>query len=298
MWIVAAAAFVAIFFFKVPFPLIILSAGVIGLFGGKFQPQKFLVIQSHSKISNEKSSVIDDQSESPEHARPSLKRAVKILAVSLVIWFTPLLFLNATLGWKSTIFQEGLFFSKAAMVTFGGAYAVLPYVSQQAVEHYHWLTAGQMIDGLGLAETTPGPLIMVVQFVGFMGGWTQPGVLNQLTAATLGAFISTWVTFVPSFLWIFLGAPYVEQLRGNAVINSSLSTITAAVVGVILNLAVWFALHALFPKTGVTDFFVLAVSLISFVALLRWKFSMTKVVLFASALGLLYRAIMHLGVNS
>jgi chromate transporter len=294
MWIVAAGAFVAIFFFKVPFPLIILTAGVIGLLGGKFQLQKFLIIQSHSKTSIERSSVIDDQSESPEHAQPSLKRAIKILAVSLVLWFTPVFLAGTTLGWKSSIAQEGLFFSKAAMVTFGGAYAVLPYVSQQAVEHFHWLTPGQMIDGLGLAETTPGPLIMVVQFVGFMGGWNQSGVLNQLSAATLGALISTWVTFVPSFLWIFLGAPYVEQLRGNALINSSLSTITAAVVGVILNLAVWFALHALFPETGGIDFFVLTISLVSFVALLRWNFSMTKIVLCASALGVLYRALIQI----
>ncbi len=294
MWAIAGAAFIAIFFFKIPFPLIILTAGLIGLLGGKLKPSKFLIIQSHTKTANETQSVIDDQSASPEHARPSLKRAMKILIVCLALWVTPIFLSGTMLGWKSTIFQEGLFFSKAAMVTFGGAYAVLPYVSQQAAEHYHWLTAGQMIDGLGLAETTPGPLIMVVQFVGFMGGWNQPDNLNPLTAATLGAFVSTWVTFVPSFLWIFLGAPYVEQLRGNTTIDSTLSTITAAVVGVILNLAVWFALHALFPKTGGVDFFVLAISLASFVALLRWKFSMTKVVLMASALGVLYRALIHL----
>jgi chromate transporter len=149
-----------------------------------------------------------------------------------------------------------------------------------------------MIDGLGLAETTPGPLIMVVQFVGFMGGWNHPGQLTPFVAATLGAFISTWVTFVPCFLWIFLGAPYVEQLRGNTLINSSLSTITAAVVGVILNLAVWFALHALFPEKGGIDLFVLTVSLASFVALLHWKLSMPQIILGASILGVCYRALL------
>ena len=289
MWVIAAIAFVAIFFFKVPFPIIIFTAGLIGLIGGKLRPAKFLIIQNHAKASTENRSIIDDHTQSPEHTRPSLKRSMKILFVCLVLWWAPVLLSGAMLGWNSTIFKEGLFFSKAAMVTFGGAYAVLPYVSQQAVEQYHWLTAGQMMDGLGLAETTPGPLIMVVQFVGFMGGWNQSESMSPLVAASIGALISSWVTFLPCFLWIFLGAPYVELLRGNTLINSSLSTITAAVVGVILNLAVWFALHALFPKTGGIDFFVLAVSVASFVALLRFKFSMTKVVLAASILGICYR---------
>src|SRR5262249_1166579 len=150
-------------------------------------------------------------------------------------------------GWHHSIVQEGVFFSKAAMITFGGAYAVLPYVSQLAVEHYNWLTTGQMMDGLGLAETTPGPLIMVVQFVGFLGGWNHAGSLPPLMSATIGALLTTWVTFVPCFLWIFLGAPYIEQLRGNKDLTATLSAITAAVVGVVLNLAVWFAIHALFP---------------------------------------------------
>ena len=145
------------------------------------------------------------------------------------------------------------------MVTFGGAYAVLPYVSQQAVEHYHWLSAGQMLDGLGLAETTPGPLIMVLQFVGFLGGWNHPGNLSPLLAATLGAFITTWTTFVPCFLWIFLGAPHIEQLRGKDSLTTSLSAVTAAVVGVILNLAVWFGLHVLFPAKNTVDWFAVVV---------------------------------------
>ena len=151
-------------------------------------------------------------------------------------------------GWDHTLFKEGLFFSKAAVVTFGGAYAVLPYVAQQAVDTFGWLQTGQMMDGLGLAETTPGPLIMVLQFVGFMGGWNKPGLLSPLLAGTLGGLITTWVTFVPCFLWILLGAPHIEQLRGNRKLTAALSAVTAAVVGVILNLAVWFGLHALFRR--------------------------------------------------
>jgi chromate transporter len=155
------------------------------------------------------------------------------------------------------------------MVTFGGAYAVLPYVSQQAVQTFGWLSAPQMMDGLGLAETTPGPLIMVLQFVGFLGGWNQPGMLSPLAAATIGAAITTWVTFVPCFLWIFLGAPHIEQLRGNERLSAALSAVTAAVVGVILNLAVWFGLHALFPAAGVVNWFGVVVSIVAFIGMTR-----------------------------
>jgi chromate transporter len=175
-----------------------------------------------------------------------------------------------------------------AMVTFGGAYAVLPYVAQQAVEHYQWLETGQMMDGLGLAETTPGPLIMVLQFVGFMGGWTQPDTLSPLVAATLGALITTWATFLPCFIWIFLGAPYIEKLRGNAKLKTALSAVTAAVVGVILNLAVWFGRHALFPNDRV-DWFALIASAVAFVALLRWKLDVIALVLLSGAAGLVYQ---------
>ena len=175
------------------------------------------------------------------------------------------------------------------MVTFGGAYAVLPYVSQQAVEHHAWLTAPQMLDGLGLAETTPGPLIMVLQFVGFLGAWHHPGALPPLLAATLGAFITTWTTFVPCFLWIFLGAPHIEQLRGNVKLTTALSAVTAAVVGVILNLAVWFGRHTLLSALGQIDWFVLVVAVIAFLGLWRWKWNVIPVVLGAGALGLIYR---------
>jgi chromate transporter len=181
-----------------------------------------------------------------------------------------------------------LFFSKAAMVTFGGAYAVLPYVSQQAVELHGWLTAGQMLDGLGLAETTPGPLIMVLQFVGFLGGWNFHAPLAPLATASLGAFITTWTTFVPCFLWIFLGAPHIEQLRGNARLAAVLSTITAAIVGVILNLALWFGLHVLFPAQQPLNWFGIAVVLVAFVGMLRWKWNVLPVVLGAGALGVLH----------
>ena len=196
--------------------------------------------------------------------------------------------LESCSGTHHTIFREGIFFSKAALVTFGGAYAVLPYVSQQAVENYHWLGPGQMLDGLGLAETTPGPLIMVLQFVGFLGAWNQPGDLPPLLAATLGALITTWATFVPCFLWILLGAPYVERLRGIKSLSSALSTVTAAVVGVILNLAVWFGVHVIFPAAGNVDWFAFAVCAIAFVGMLRWKWNIVPVVLGSGLVGLIY----------
>ena len=175
------------------------------------------------------------------------------------------------------------------MVTFGGAYAVLPYVSQQAVDYYHWLQPSQMLDGLGLAETTPGPLIMVVQFVGFLGGWKHPGILPPLVAATLGAFITTWTTFVPCFLWIFLGAPHIEQMRGNEKLNAALSAVTAAVVGVVLNLAVWFGLQVLFPAGKGVDWFALAVSVTAFAGMAKWKWDVIPVVAGSGLVGLVYR---------
>jgi chromate transporter len=288
MWSIAALAFVAIYFLKAPFPVIILSAGVIGFFGGKYWKEKFFVIKGHSSKSNEQT-VISDEGAVLEHTKPSLMRAVKVCAVCLSLWWIPILFMGLGLGWNHAVFQEGIFFSKAAMVTFGGAYAVLPYVSQQAVEHYQWLNAGQMLDGLGLAETTPGPLIMVLQFVGFLGGWNQPGYISPLLAATLGALITTWATFVPCFLWIFLGAPHIEQLRGNVNLTTALSAITAAVVGVVLNLAVWFGLHVLFPERGIIDWFVVVVSIVAFAGLQKWKWDIIPVVLGAGVLGIIYR---------
>jgi chromate transporter len=283
MWTIAGVAFIAIYFFSIPFPAIIVAAGLLGLAGGKILPRYFSV--AGDDVSKSTFSEGDDVS---AHTRPSLSRALKVCTTSILLWWLPIALAGIWLGTQHAIFQEGIFFSKAAMVTFGGAYAVLPYVSQQAVENYHWLGAGQMLDGLGLAETTPGPLIMVLQFVGFVGAWNQPGHLPPLLAATLGALITTWTTFVPCFLWIFLGAPYIEKLRGNESLTSALSTITAAVVGVILNLAVWFGLHVIFPATGNVDWFGLTVCAIAFVGMLRWKWTIVPVVLASGLIGLIY----------
>jgi chromate transporter len=290
MWAIAVLAFVAIFFLGVPFPVIIISAGLFGLLGGKIWPSKFDVVSAPESETKTESSVIDDEHESPEHTKPSLSRAFVVTTTWLVIWWTPVLIAALLLGGNHTIVREGIFFSKTAVVTFGGAYAVLPYVAQHAVEHFGWLQAGQMMDGLGLAETTPGPLIMVLQFVGFMGGWTQPGHLSPLVAATIGALMTTWVTFTPCFLWVFLGGPHIEQLRGNKKIGVTLSAVTAAVVGVILNLAVWFALHIIHPQTGF-DWFAIALGLAALIAMLRWKLGVIPVILAGGALGLIYSLI-------
>jgi chromate transporter len=291
MWTLAALAFAAIFFLKIPFPIIIIAAGLVGLVGGKYWKNKFHILTGHGGKKSE-ASVLDDDSIAPAHAQPSLARALKICAVCLALWWIPVALLAAWLGRGHTLVTEGFFFSKAAMVTFGGAYAVLPYVSQQAVETHHWLAAGQMLDGLGLAETTPGPLIMVLQFVGFLGGWNQPGQLSPLLAATLGAVITTWTTFVPCFLWIFLGAPHIEQLRGNVKLTTALSAVTAAVVGVVLNLAVWFGLHVLFPAGKIADWFAVVVSVAAFVGLTKWKWGVIPVVLGAGIVGLTYKLLL------
>jgi chromate transporter len=288
MWALAAAAFVSIYFFQVPFPVIIIAAGLVGYVGGRCWKEKFFVITGHGSKNSERA-VIDDETVTPAHAKPSVARGLKVSVFCLLLWWTPVCLLVGWLGRGHALVKEGIFFSKAAMVTFGGAYAVLPYVSQQAVEHYHWLNAGQMLDGLGLAETTPGPLIMVLQFVGFHGGWNQHAPLSPLVAATVGAFITTWTTFVPCFLWIFLGAPHIEQLRGNAKVTTALSAVTAAVVGVVLNLAVWFSMHVLVPVPGSLDWFAVVVSVIAFIGLTRWKWDLIPVVLSAGTLGLVYK---------
>jgi chromate transporter len=290
MWSIAAMAFTAIYFLHVPFPAIVFGAAVVGFIGERIWREKFLIAVAHGNTSAEKS-ILDDASEAPAHTRPSLARSIKVTAVSLALWFAPLAFVGMWLGKDHAVFHEGIFFSKAAMVTFGGAYAVLPYVSQQAVENHGWLSAPQMLDGLGLAETTPGPLIMVLQFVGFLGAWNHPGGLPPLVAATLGAFITTWTTFVPCFLWIFLGAPHIEQLRGNVKLNAALSAVTAAVVGVILNLAVWFGQHVLFPQPRTIDWFAIVVALIAFVGLWRFKWNVIPVVLGAGVLGLIFKLV-------
>src|SRR5437764_2983302 len=282
MWSLALAAFVAIYFFRVPFPLIIISAGIVGLIGNKILPQYF-----RGEVAQPLD--VDLVSKVGDRAKPTWLHALKISAAWIVIWALPLALTGIFLGTEHTIFREGIFFSKAAVITFGGAYAVLPYVSQQAVEHYHWLAAPQMLDGLGLAETTPGPLIMVLQFVGFLGGWNHPGNLPPVLAATLGALITTWTTFVPCFLWVFLGAPYIEKLRGAKQLTAALSTVTVAVVGVILNLAVWFGVHVIFPPGGNVDWFAIVVCAIAFLGMLRWKWHIVPVILGSGLLGLIYK---------
>lgn len=285
LWGLAVVAFIGIFWYEIPFPVIVLSAAVLGFIGSQLWPGAFAVVGTNEG----NDSVLSDNEESPGHARPSWPRAVRISLVCLTLWWMPILLVGLWQGWDHTLFTEGLFFSKAAVVTFGGAYAVLPYVAQQAVDNFGWLQTGQMMDGLGLAETTPGPLIMVLQFVGFMGGWNKPGLLSPLLAGTLGALITTWVTFVPCFLWILLGAPHIEQLRGNRKLTAALSSVTAAIVGVILNLAVWFGLHALFPAGRTIDWFALILSVIAFIGLLKWKWNVVPVVLGSGLAGLIYQ---------
>ena len=222
---IAAAAFAAIFLFDVPFPLIVLGAGLIGFIGGRLGLRAFQGAGGHASAGGKP--VADAETllgeETPDHARPTLAWSLKISAICLVLWFGPILLLGLSLGWDSVYAQIALFFSKMAVVTFGGAYAVLAYVAQQAVENYGWLQPGEMLDGLGMAETTPGPLIMVLQFVGFMGAFRDPGGLPPMLAGTLAGLLATWVTFVPCFLWIFLGAPFVEALRGNRALTSALT---------------------------------------------------------------------------
>ena len=259
-WGIAAAAFVALAVGRVPFPVVVAAALAAGFFGGKIWPEAFGVAEAQKKNAGGGQAAL-------EPTRPDWR----IAGIGLALWFAPVVVAGILQGWGGRYVQLGWFFSKAAVVTFGGAYAVLPYVGQQAVETYGWLSAPQMLDGLAFAETTPGPLILVLQFVGFLAGWGQPGGLPPLGAATLGAALTTWVTFVPTYLFVLVGAPYVERLRDNARLSAALAAVTAAVVGVILNLAVWFAGHTVWPAGigGRPDFFVLAVSAAAFAAL-QW----------------------------
>ncbi len=252
---VAATAFVAIFFFKLPFPFVILGAALIGIVGRHIVPASFPAPVSSATLA-ERDYLVDRRIARGEltHTARSLRRSVLVLVVCLGLWIAPVAAVMALFGRDSVFAQQGLFFGQAAIVTFGGAYAVLAYVAQRAVETYGWLSPGEMLDGLALAETTPGPLIMVVQYVAFIGAFRNPGGLSPDAAGVLGALLTTWVTFVPCFLWIFLGGPYVEALRSNRAIHAALSAITAAVVGVILNLSVWFAVHTVFHHVDATTF--------------------------------------------
>jgi chromate transporter len=243
----AAAAFTAIFFFGVPFPLIILAAGLLGFIGGRAGWHAFPSAAHQRSAESNVPTILGD---GVGAQTPSVGQSTRVAGIWLLLWLVPVAVLIVFLGTGNVFSQIAVFFSKMAMVTFGGAYAVLAYVAQQAVEHYGWLKPGEMLDGLGMAETTPGPLIMVLQFVGFLAAFRDPGTLPPLLAGTLGGLLATWVTFAPCFLWIFLGAPYIEMIRGNRALSGALSAITAAVVGVILNLAIWFAIHTIFAQVS------------------------------------------------
>jgi chromate transporter len=298
-YVLAAAAFVAIYFLHVPFPLIVLAAALVGLAGARYWPGAFAAApktkEADRKTEGEGEAtdavplVIDDDAPPPEHTLPSRARVFNVLAVGLLLWLLPLALLVGWRGWGSLHTQEYRFFTQAALVTFGGAYAVLAYVTQAVtVAPYNWLLPGQAVDGLALAETTPGPLIMVLQFVGFMAGWNNPQGMDQTTSAVIGALVTTYATFLPCFVFIFLGAPYIEVLRGNKNLTGALTGITAAVVGVVLNLALVFGAAVIWPRglAGGTDFFALAVSAAAFLALYRFKADVLWVVLAGGALGL------------
>lgn len=248
MLLMAALAFIAIFFFEVDFPYIVITAGLIGFIGGKLWEEKFYVIKGHNDKSNQEDNYVIDSHIEP--VKPSLKKTVKTVLLFMALWAIPLMVIGLWVGVESIFFTEGIFFSKTAVVTFGGAYAVLAYIAQKAVEDYGWLQSGEMLDGLGMAETTPGPLIQVVQFVGFMGAYRLSGTMDPLLAGILASLLVTWTTFVPCFLFIFTGAPYIEYLQGNKNLTTALSGITAAVVGVVLNLGAWFAIHTLFGNVN------------------------------------------------
>jgi chromate transporter len=298
----AAAAFLLIFFAGIPFPVIVLGSGLIGYFGGRAGRPEFQVGGGHAGARGAAIADVDTWlgEELPDHARPTIRRSLQVAALWLALWLVPVAALLIAFGPGNIFSQIATFFSTMAMVTFGGAYAVLAYVAQQAVQSYHWLTAGQMLDGLGMAETTPGPLIMVLQFVGFMGAYHQPGELPPLLAGTLGGLLATWVTFTPCFLWIFLGAPFIERLRGNRALTGALSAITAAVVGVILNLAIWFAIHTVFrevtplrvgpiafdaPVPGSIDVWALLLSAAAMLAIFRFNTGVITTLAATSAAG-------------
>jgi chromate transporter len=301
----AAAAFVGIYAFNVPFPLIILTAALVGYVGSRAGLSAFQIGGGHAGGAG--TDVPDAETllgeATPGHARPNLRWALTVSGVVLALWAAPVLALGLGLGWDNVFTQIAVFFSKMAVVTFGGAYAVLAYVAQEAVQTYHWLKPGEMLDGLGMAETTPGPLIIVTQFVGFMGAFRGAQGLSPLLAGVLGGVLTTWVTFTPCFLWIFLGAPYMEALRSAKALNAALAAITAAVVGVILNLAIWFALHVVFRQVQDAHFGPVALgvpilvsvngpslllSLAAAVAAFRFKVGVIPLLLACSAAGVLY----------
>lgn len=300
---IAVVSFLAIFVGNIPFPAIIAAAAFIGFIGGFLKPGAFAPKDGHSEGGTGGDAVLDRMIENGrlDHVRADTGRAVRVALFWLTLWLAPVATLWLILGPSNLFTQEATFFSKMAVVTFGGAYAVLAYVAQQAVDTYGWLTAGAMLDGLGLAETTPGPLILVLQFVGFIGAYNGAGWANPMLAGIAGSVLTLWVTFVPCFLWIFLGAPYVEKIRGNQALSAALSTVTAAVVGVILNLALWFALHVVFanvrevqdfglrllvPEVASLDITAAALTILALVAVLWMKVNPIWALLGAAAISL------------
>jgi chromate transporter len=308
MAVVAALAFVSIFLLHVPFPLIVLGAGLVGFVGGALRPDLFEVGVGLQLEENERAAIRDDAPPAA-HTIPSLRRSAVVLVVGLAVWLVPIALVASWRGPDDTLTEMGWFFSRAALVTFGGAYAVLAYINVAATTQYLWLLPGQMVVGLGLAETTPGPLIMVVEFVGFVGAYQHPGGLDPVVAGVLGAAVVTWATFAPCFLWIFLGAPYIERVRGNRRLAAALEAVTAAIVGVIVNLAVTFAIATLFDRVrnvGVlggevplpiwssVDAFAVAVAAVAFVGLWRFRWKVVPVVAASAIAGLIVKGLLDL----
>lgn len=284
LYSLAAAAFVGIYFFNVPFPVIVLSAGLIGYLSGTFAPG-LLAAKAGNTPSADPSPARATPVNGEKGVKSGWRRSLKVLTIFLTLWFLPIVILGLWRGWHDTFIDIGILFSKAAVVTFGGAYAVLGYISQQAVSHYGWIMPEQMMDGLGLAETTPGPLIMVNQFVGYLAGYYHAQGLSPALGGAIGGLLTTWVTFIPSFMMIFLLAPYIETLRKNKKLGTALSAITAAVVGVVLNLAVLFTHHTLLPDTGGFEWYALAASVVAFIGMRRFKWGMVPVIIGSAAAG-------------
>jgi len=296
MWGIALMAFLAIFVFKLPFPLIVLAAGLIGHFGARIAPAYFKIGGGHGSATKDYGpALIDDDTASPQHTLFSWKKLACVLSAGLALWLGAMAFICAVNGWHGTFTQMSWFFTKAALLTFGGAYAVLPYVYQGAVEHYHWLSPVQMIDGLALGETTPGPLIMVVTFVGFVGGWLSQafGADANLAAGITAAAVVTVFTFLPSFIFILLGGPFIESTHGNLKFTAPLSAITAAVVGVILNLALFFAYHVLWPSgfSGKLDAVSTCITLIATITVFKFRVGVIPVILSCGLLGMITKLI-------
>ena len=289
LWVIAFASFLAITLFGLPFPLIVISAALIGYLGNRYAPKLFSGSGTHKGLDkNFGKSVIDDDTPTPAHAHFSWHGLVKFLVIGVMIWLVGMALLTTVYGWSAVYTQMAWFFTKAALLTFGGAYAVLPYVYQGAVTHYGWLTPTQMMDGLALGETTPGPLIIVVAFVGFVGGWSHATLASPLVSALLAASIVTFFTFLPSFIFIFMGAPFIEATKNNLKLNAPLTAITAAVVGVIVALALFFALHVFWLNHIQIDWLAMLAAVLGFVALYQFKVNTMRLIGAFALFGLLH----------